>query len=178
MFGEGIPTDQLSTVISHAIAPSFLLGAVAGFMSILNSRMSSILDRVRSLNAIAPGDADRGHLKADIPRLERAHAMARHAAQALRPNQRMPRDQKIRLILKRWLQARGGIIGHAVVSDKIFQQGRLVFFLVLKPGHADFKPRQPRLGLLAADGFRQRGIQELIAHGIERGGNQSLALAL
>ena len=62
--------DQLSQVISHATAPAFLLGAVAGFVSILIARMSGIIDRVRSLNMISDDDAARAHLKADIPRLK------------------------------------------------------------------------------------------------------------
>jgi hypothetical protein len=62
--------DQLSQVISHATAPAFLLGAVAGFVSILIARISGIIDRVRSLNMISDDDAARAHLKADIPRLK------------------------------------------------------------------------------------------------------------
>jgi hypothetical protein len=62
--------DQLSQVISHATAPAFLLGAVAGFVSLLIARMNRIIDRVRSLNMITDDDASRAHLKADIPRLK------------------------------------------------------------------------------------------------------------
>jgi hypothetical protein len=62
--------DQLSQVISHATAPAFLLGAVAGFVSILIARINGIIDRVRSLNMITDDDAARAPLKADIPRLE------------------------------------------------------------------------------------------------------------
>jgi hypothetical protein len=63
--------DQLSQVIAHATAPAFLLGAVAGFVSILIARISGIIDRVRSLNMISDDDTARAHLKADIPRLKR-----------------------------------------------------------------------------------------------------------
>ena len=63
--------NQLSQVISHATAPAFLLGAVAGFVSILITRMTRIIDRVRDLNMIADDDAFRTHLKSDIPRLKR-----------------------------------------------------------------------------------------------------------
>jgi len=63
--------EHLSQVISHVIAPSFLLGGVAGFISILNTRLTTILDRLRALNALP----DEGHplssVKADIPRLKR-----------------------------------------------------------------------------------------------------------
>jgi hypothetical protein len=61
--------DQLSQVISHATAPAFLLGAVAGFVSILITRMNGIIDRSRSLNTIADDNSARAPLKADIPRL-------------------------------------------------------------------------------------------------------------
>jgi uncharacterized protein DUF2721 len=61
---------QLSQIISHATAPAFLLGAVAGFVSILIARMNGIIDRVRSLNMITDDDAARVHLRADIPRLK------------------------------------------------------------------------------------------------------------
>lgn len=68
---EPATADHLAQILSHVIAPSFLLGAVAGFVSILFTRMTHILDRLRSLNAIP----DQGHfhssLKADIPRLAR-----------------------------------------------------------------------------------------------------------
>jgi hypothetical protein len=63
--------SQLSQVISHATAPAFLLGAVAGFVSILITRMTRIIDRVRDLNMIADDDDSRTHLKSDIPRLKR-----------------------------------------------------------------------------------------------------------
>jgi hypothetical protein len=63
--------DHLSQVISHALAPAFLLGAVAGFVSILVGRMNGIIDRVRTLNLIDDDDSSRARLKADIPRLKR-----------------------------------------------------------------------------------------------------------
>jgi hypothetical protein len=55
----------------QATAPAFILGAVAGFISILLARMTSVIDRVRSLNEIADGDTARAHLKSDIPRLRK-----------------------------------------------------------------------------------------------------------
>jgi hypothetical protein len=62
--------SQLSQVISHATAPAFLLGAVAGFVSILIARMNGIIDRICRVNSIADDDAPRARLKSDIPRLE------------------------------------------------------------------------------------------------------------
>jgi hypothetical protein len=62
---------QLSQVISQATAPAFMLGSVAGFVSILLGRMNAIVDRIRYLNEIADDDKARAHLKLDIPRLRK-----------------------------------------------------------------------------------------------------------
>jgi hypothetical protein len=43
--------DHLSTAISHATAPAFMLGAVAAFLSVLISRMERIMDRKRALQS-------------------------------------------------------------------------------------------------------------------------------
>jgi hypothetical protein len=71
--------EQLSNIISHAVAPAFLLGAVAGLASILMTRMTGITDRIRSLNQIADGDSDRVRLKSDIPRLKRREKLLNDA---------------------------------------------------------------------------------------------------
>jgi len=63
--------DQLSNVISHVMAPAFLIGAVAGFVAVLVGRMNGIIDRIRTVNGIAADDEARGHLKSDLPRLKR-----------------------------------------------------------------------------------------------------------
>src|SRR5215831_8517175 len=62
---------QLSQVISQATGPAFVLGAVAGFVSILMGRMTAVMDRIRHLNDIADDESARVHLKTDIPRLRR-----------------------------------------------------------------------------------------------------------
>src|SRR6516225_9211736 len=62
---------QLSQVISQATAPAFVLGAVAGFVSILLGRMAAVIERIRHLNEIAEDESSRAHLKGDIPRLRR-----------------------------------------------------------------------------------------------------------
>ena len=64
-------TAQLSQVMAQATAPAFILGAVAGFVSILLGRMTGVIDRIRNLNEIADGDSVRARLKSDIPRLRR-----------------------------------------------------------------------------------------------------------
>src|SRR5271165_1974320 len=43
--------NQLSEAISHATAPAFMLGAVAGFLSILIARLERIVDRNRALQS-------------------------------------------------------------------------------------------------------------------------------
>lgn len=63
--------QQLSQLMSQATAPAFVLGAVAGFISILLGRMTTVIDRIRSLNEIADSDTLRAFLKSDIPRLQR-----------------------------------------------------------------------------------------------------------
>jgi Protein of unknown function (DUF2721) len=43
--------DHLSQAISHATAPAFMLGAVAGFLSVLVGRMERIVDRNRAVRS-------------------------------------------------------------------------------------------------------------------------------
>jgi hypothetical protein len=61
--------DQISQVISHAIAPSFLLGVVASFVSMLFTRLTNILDRIRDLNSLPDKAHPMSHLRDDLPRL-------------------------------------------------------------------------------------------------------------
>jgi hypothetical protein len=44
--------DQLSQVIGHVVGPSFLLGAVAGFISLLLSNRTQALERFRRIKAL------------------------------------------------------------------------------------------------------------------------------
>lgn len=69
--------DQLSQVISHVIAPAFMLGAVTSFVSIVTNRIDVVLGRMRTLNAIPPDDPNRAHLKEDIQRLSRRLVLLR-----------------------------------------------------------------------------------------------------
>lgn len=69
--------DQFSRVISQATAPTFLLGAVAAFISLLITRINRIVDRSNALMAITD-DAKNAHLKAALPHLRwRAKLMHR-----------------------------------------------------------------------------------------------------
>jgi hypothetical protein len=62
--------SQLSQVITQAIAPAFLLGALAAFISVLILRLNRVVDRTQALNGINDADPVKGHLKADVPRLK------------------------------------------------------------------------------------------------------------
>ena len=67
-----IPNAQrMAIIFSAATAPTFFLGAVAAFASLMTSRMTTTMSRVRELNAIEEGDEKRAHLKGDLRRLLR-----------------------------------------------------------------------------------------------------------
>jgi hypothetical protein len=67
-----IPDAQrLSEIFSNAIAPTFFLGAVAAFVSLMTARLSAVIERIRTLNAIAAEDHARARLKVDLERLRR-----------------------------------------------------------------------------------------------------------
>jgi hypothetical protein len=66
---------QLSQVITQAIAPAFLLGALAAFISVLTLRMNRVVDRSQTLNAIEDSNTARAHLKADLSRLRQRAAL-------------------------------------------------------------------------------------------------------
>ncbi len=76
---EPLQVEQLSQVIAQATAPSFLLGAVSGFVAVLIGRMNNVLDRIRTINAIGENDPSRGRLKADLPRLVRRAGLLNRA---------------------------------------------------------------------------------------------------
>ncbi len=63
--------ENLAKIFSQAIAPTFFLGAVAAFVSLMASRLSAVIERIRILNAITEDDNARAHLKADLARLRR-----------------------------------------------------------------------------------------------------------
>src|SRR3984957_10673028 len=48
---ETPPISHLSQVISESIAPAFVLGAVASFISVLVTRLNRIVDRCRIFEA-------------------------------------------------------------------------------------------------------------------------------
>jgi hypothetical protein len=71
--------SQLSQVITQAIAPAFLLGALAAFVSVLTLRMNRVVDRSQMLNAIDDTDKARAHLKADLVRMRQRAILLNNA---------------------------------------------------------------------------------------------------
>jgi hypothetical protein len=63
-------TQRLALIFSQATAPTFFLGAVAAFVSLMSSRLTAAIERMRTLNATA-GDTDRGRLEVDLKGLRR-----------------------------------------------------------------------------------------------------------
>jgi hypothetical protein len=70
---------QLSQVITQAIAPAFLLGALAAFISVLTLRMNRVVDRSQMLNAIDDADTAKSRLKADLPRMKQRSILLNNA---------------------------------------------------------------------------------------------------
>ncbi|MFN0126485.1 MAG: DUF2721 domain-containing protein [Verrucomicrobiales bacterium] len=63
--------QRLSEIFSQAIAPTFFLGAIAAFISLMSSRLAAIMKRIQTLNKIAEDDPQRAPLKGDVLRLRR-----------------------------------------------------------------------------------------------------------
>lgn len=61
--------QQLAQIFSNALAPTFFLGAVAAFVSLMDSRLSTVIERIRTLNEISDEDHARAQLKVDLERL-------------------------------------------------------------------------------------------------------------
>lgn len=62
--------EELGRLMVRATAPVFLLSAVASFISVLSTRHSRIVDRIRSINQIHEEDRARLFLKDDLQRLQ------------------------------------------------------------------------------------------------------------
>ena len=71
--------SQLSQVITQAIAPAFLLGALAAFISLLIVRLNRVVDRSQALNAIGDVEPARVRLKTDLPRLKQRSRLLNNA---------------------------------------------------------------------------------------------------
>ena len=66
----GFPDLLLVSVVCIALLRGAMIGAVAGFVSILVARLNGIIDRIRNLNLIGEDESPRARLKDDIPRLK------------------------------------------------------------------------------------------------------------
>lgn len=76
---------RLTHIFSQATAPTFFLGAVAAFVSLMSSRLNDLIGRMRNLNEISEDDPARAHLKADLARLRyRARLLSGGITMALR----------------------------------------------------------------------------------------------
>lgn len=64
-------TERLAQIFSNALAPTFFLGAVAAFVTLMNSRLLTVIGRIQALNEIFDEDHVRVHLKAAIERSRR-----------------------------------------------------------------------------------------------------------
>ena len=79
-FEISVNVEQLSTMISHAVAPAFLLASIAALVSILISRMAEVTDRIRNLSQITD-DTGRQWLRGDIIRLKRREILLNQSLQ-------------------------------------------------------------------------------------------------
>ena len=67
MLASTTPTAaHLSEVIGQVAAPAFMLGAVAAFILVLNERLTRVIDRSQTLNAISDDDVTRLALEVRI----------------------------------------------------------------------------------------------------------------
>jgi hypothetical protein len=72
--------EELAAIFAHAAAPAFLLAGVAGFISVLMTRLNGVVDRIRNLSEIADDDPARAGLKSEIPTLKRRAVLLHSAA--------------------------------------------------------------------------------------------------
>jgi hypothetical protein len=73
-------SNQLAAIFSQAVAPAFLLGAVAAFVSLLMSRLKNIVDRISNLTRIADSDPAQAKVAQEIPYLKRRAVLLNTAA--------------------------------------------------------------------------------------------------
>lgn len=72
-------TEELGRVMGRATAPVFLLTAVASFISVLMTRLTRIVDRIRMINGIPIDDVRRSFLREDLPRLQKRAGLVHRA---------------------------------------------------------------------------------------------------
>lgn len=74
-----VEADQLSTMINHAVAPAFMLNAVAALVAVLVNRISSVTQRIRNLREIDESDVARAWLKKEIAELRKRELLLNSA---------------------------------------------------------------------------------------------------
>ena len=81
---EFIPDVQrLTSIFSQATAPTFFLGAVAAFVSLMSGRLAAVVSRIQRLNKITDED-QHPELRGDLGRLRRrARLLSRGRASSL-----------------------------------------------------------------------------------------------
>ena len=60
---EQVAVVEISQVITLAVAPVFLLAAIAGFLTILSHRLSRVVDRTRQVNRFIRNIKSKEHMK-------------------------------------------------------------------------------------------------------------------
>jgi len=80
MFGFIPDANQLTSIFALAAGPAFLLGAVAGFISLLMSRLKSVTDQLDRPVEIAGSDTAQTKRKQDIVGLKRRAVLLNSAA--------------------------------------------------------------------------------------------------
>lgn len=71
MFGIVPSADLLTHLFSQSVAPAFLIGAVAGFMSLLSTRFRTVHDRLGKLATAAADEAIEARRLEEIALLKR-----------------------------------------------------------------------------------------------------------
>lgn len=73
-----VDANQLANMISHAVAPAFMLNAVAAMVAILANRISGVTERIRTLRELDESDA-RAWLKKEMAELRRRERVLNNA---------------------------------------------------------------------------------------------------
>jgi hypothetical protein len=126
--------------MSEATAPAFVLGAVAGFVSILPGQMTSVVARIRTLNDISGDDRPHVHHKSDLPRLLRRARLLKMA-----PHRALASAMCMSLLLASAL----------LRVQHVYGAGLLFVIAVALPGVLRFKfGQEVSIGLSETDQYR------------------------
>lgn len=76
---DALTLEHFSTVIQQSTAPAFVLTAVASIISVVNSKLNRVVDRIRELQALDPDHPTTALLRQEIPHLRRRARMLHDA---------------------------------------------------------------------------------------------------